>query len=140
MTTKDFAGVLGTGIYLDPSLDFEVDSSGDISSINSGIQELQKDLALQSKIGLNEFLGETPDENVNQSIKDEIENRFLADPRVDSVAKESIQIEWKEDRKSLNVDVPIKIVTVNEQDEQNVGESESDEDNQIIEIDVRVGI
>lgn len=95
---------LGAGINLDRAYDFSIDSTGDIQSV-SGAEELNKDLAFQLSIALDEFRGKPVTNELKSEIKSVTKNTILSDVRVRSVDSESIQIE-RSSRDSISVLAP----------------------------------
>lgn len=97
---------LGSGQYLDQNLDFEVDAGGDIQT-SSGIDELQKDLAVQMIVSLSQFIGESPTPETEADIKRMAYRVAIADVRVSSVNRENITVEWIGGMKKFDVEVPL---------------------------------
>lgn len=72
----------GAGQALDENLDFKLDSTGDIDHTN-GVKELEKDLAFQNKIALEDVVGAVSVEGeVTPTIIDKVRERLLLDPRI----------------------------------------------------------
>lgn len=97
---------LGSGIYLDELFDFEVDQTGDVLSTD-GIDELEKDLAVQMKFNLRQFLGEVPSSQLNAEVRRTVAQIAIADNRIVSVDRNNIDVEWKERTKKLVVSMSI---------------------------------
>jgi hypothetical protein len=83
---------LGAGPALDRSLDFTIDSTGDIDAV-SGNAELQKDVAFQLQILLQEYLGQPLSTDVQTDIQATTANVLNSDNRVQSVDERSIQVQ-----------------------------------------------
>lgn len=101
---------LGSGIYLDKSLDFDIDETGDIRDAN-GIEEVEKDLSFQMIFSLSQYIGEAPTPEVEAEIKRTTYRVAIADVRVSSVERESIAVNWAEDMKQFDVEVPTTVDT-----------------------------
>lgn len=75
----------GSGPSLSRDLDFTVTTTGDIEAV-SGVEELEKDLALQSLIELQEFEGATQTPRTKVIIQSRVNQILTNDPRVQSVS------------------------------------------------------
>lgn len=95
---------LGSGIALDESFDFEVSPRGDIDSV-SGAEELNKDLAFQLNILLDEFRGQPLNNELKSNIKTRTIDGINSDVRVDFVRESEIQIR-QTDRNTISLLVP----------------------------------
>ena len=96
---------LGSGLYLDKSLDFDPNTTGDLRTV-SGSDELQKDLAFQLLITLDEFIGPPLTPATRADIKDLTIDTILSDSRVDSIDRGSLTI-GKPDRHSIRLQVVV---------------------------------
>lgn len=84
---------LGRGPYLDELLDFEVDPTGDIRATPDGSEELQKDLAFQMIIALDDTEGLPATANTRAKIKSRARAVALSDVRIDSVDIENTTVQ-----------------------------------------------
>lgn len=100
---------LGSGIALDQNFDFEIDATGDLNSV-SGVEELNKDLALRLTIFLDEFRGQILTNEVKSEIKNRVINVLLSDQRVVNVNEASIQIK-EVTRNEIAIKAPYKATT-----------------------------
>lgn len=82
---------LGSGLYLDQSLDFDVSTTGDLQT-TSGSEELQKDLAFQLLIILDDLMGQPLTPDTRAQIKSLTLDTILSDSRVDDVDRGSLTI------------------------------------------------
>lgn len=101
---------LGSGQYLDQNLDFEVDTTGDIRA-SDGIDEVEKDLAVQMIFSLSDFLGQQPTAETEADIKRVAYRVAIADIRVSSVDRENITVEWMREGREFDVTVPLAVET-----------------------------
>lgn len=92
----------GSGVSLDSSFDFVVGANGDLET-EDGINELQKDLAFQIAITLDQYLGRPPTKNTRAQALDAAAKVVLADPRVDSVDKEQSDVEFLTNNEELEL-------------------------------------
>lgn len=83
---------LGSGLYLDQTLDLSVNTTGDIQTV-SGSKELQKDLSFQLLILLKGYTGQPLTPEVRSEIKDTTIDALLSDSRVDSVNRGAIAVQ-----------------------------------------------
>lgn len=90
----------GSGPKLNRDLDFEVTTTGDLSYVR-GLQELEKDVALQSLIRLSVFEGATQTVQNKSKIRDQVNSILLSDPRIDQVL--SIDITFLEYDNSVEI-------------------------------------
>lgn len=97
---------LGSGQYLDETLDFEVDTTGDIRA-SDGLEELEKDLAFQMIISLSQFLGEPPTPETEADIRRMAYRVAAADIRISFVARDNITVEWNHNSREMEVSVPV---------------------------------
>lgn len=99
---------LGSGLYLDTSLDFDPNGIGDLRTVD-GSDELQKDLAFQLLITLQEFVGPPLTPAVRADIKDLTIDTITSDTRVDDIDRGSLRVE-KPDKNTIRLQA---IVTAN---------------------------
>jgi hypothetical protein len=93
---------LGSGLYLDQSLDLGVGSTGDLRTVSGG-EELQKDLAFQLIIILSDLKGQPLTPDTRAEIKSLTLDTILSDSRVDDVDRGSMVIE-KPDQNSISIE------------------------------------
>lgn len=74
----------GAGPYLTQDLDWEVDSTGDVRTID-GVEELEKDMALFSIAALQSILGRPESAETRGQMQSTVNDILSADPRVDDV-------------------------------------------------------
>lgn len=98
----------GAGVYLDQQLDFEIDPTGDTRT-SSGIDELEKDLAVQMKLFLSFYLGEPPTAGLESDVADTARKIANADPRVTTVARGSTNVSFSETRDELTVEMRVRV-------------------------------
>lgn len=94
---------LGSGLYLDRELDFDPNETGDLRTI-SGSDELQKDLAFQLLITLDDFIGPPLTPGTRADIKSLTVDTITSDSRVDALDRGSMQVR-KPDRNSIVIQV-----------------------------------
>lgn len=82
---------LGSGLYLDQTLDFDPSTTGDLRTV-SGSEELQKDLAFQLLIVLDEFIGPPLTPGTRAEIKSLTIDTITSDSRVDSIDRGSMVV------------------------------------------------
>jgi hypothetical protein len=82
---------LGSGLYLDQTLDFDINTTGDLRS-SSGSAELEKDLSFQLLIILDGVKGQPLTPALRADVKDLTTNTLLSDSRVQSVDQGSMQV------------------------------------------------
>lgn len=104
MTDRTF----GSGVLLDENFDFEVGNTGDLQH-ESGVDELEKDLAMQMVISLSQYLGEPGSGNVVNKIAGTAARVALLDSRVRSVSKEKTDVKF--DRVNGEIDVKLLVNT-----------------------------
>ena len=95
----------GTGIALDEEFDLSLDQTGDIAT-TTGTDELEKDLALNTAIELNEYIGSPPTATTKSDITRDTRITLLEDERVLSVDPETIDVTI-ENRETIIVDVNV---------------------------------
>lgn len=96
---------LGSGLYLDQNLDFDPNTTGDLRTV-SGSEELQKDLAFQLLITLDEFIGPPLTPGTRADIKSRTVDTITSDSRVDSLDRGSLQVQ-KPNRNSIRLSVVV---------------------------------
>lgn len=96
----------GNGIGLDRYFDFDVGSTGDLV-MTYGEEELEKDLAFQQAIALQDFVGIAPTpQNRAQALQ--TASRVAAqDVRIDTVLREESSVEWVKRRRELVVELKV---------------------------------
>lgn len=82
---------LGSGLYLDSDLDLGVGTTGDLRTV-SGSEELQKDLAFQLLITLQEYIGPPLTPATRADIKSRTVDTILSDTRVDTLDRGSMTV------------------------------------------------
>ena len=82
---------LGSGLYLDQTLDFDPSTTGDLRTV-SGSEELQKDLAFQLLIVLSDYIGPPLTPGTRAEIKSRTVDTILSDIRVDSIDRGSMTV------------------------------------------------
>jgi hypothetical protein len=97
----------GSGIYLDEQLDFSVDSTGDIRG-ESGVSELQKDLAFQMIISLNKYLGQPPSGNLAEKVAGTAERVAEVDNRIKFVDSSKTEVSFSSDREEITLKITAK--------------------------------
>jgi hypothetical protein len=100
---------LGAGQYLDQTLDFEIDETGDVRGAFGGA-ELEKDLSFQMIASLSQFLGEQPTPELESDIKRMAYRVAAADVRVSFVDRQTIEVEWEESMKQMNVSMSVTTI------------------------------
>jgi len=90
---------LGSGLYLDQTLDFGVGSTGDLRHI-SGSSELEKDLSFQLLIILDDLMGQPLTPEVEAQVKSLTVDTILSDSRVDDIDRGSMNL-FKPNAESL---------------------------------------
>lgn len=97
---------LGSGISLEENFDLNLDTTGDIDS-ESGIDELQKDLAVATTLVLKQYLGEPPEKGVENRVSDVAKKMVENDVRVNRVVQGSVEVEYSDNRQELSVEMSI---------------------------------
>lgn len=98
---------LGSGIYLDEQLDFEISGTGDIETV-SGVGELQKDLSIQMIFQLDQYRGSPPTENTREKVASDVIQLMELDTRVDSVITSRLSVTFSDDNKSIEINAPAR--------------------------------
>jgi len=96
---------LGSGLYLDTNFDLDVGQTGDLRSVN-GVDELQKDLAFQLTILLDNFIGQPLSPETEAQIKSITIDTLSSDNRVGQVDRSSITVR-KPDRNTIAIQAPV---------------------------------
>jgi hypothetical protein len=94
----------GSGINIDSSFDFSINQNGDLEKVD-GVEELNKDLAIQLSIALDEFRGQPLDNELKAEVKQQTIDTISADVRVQTVRSGRFQVD-KPTRDTLAVKVP----------------------------------
>lgn len=97
---------LGAGIHLDEQFDFAVDPTGDLKT-ESGVDELQKDLAFQMAISLGEYVGHPPTGNLEAKIVGRAKRVAEADDRVSSVRDDLTEVSFGPKRESISLKIDV---------------------------------
>lgn len=97
----------GSGIYLDEQLDFSVDSTGDIRG-ETGLSELQKDLAFQMIISLDKYLGQPPSGNLKEKVAGTAKRVAEIDSRVTFVDTRKTEVSFSSDRQELTLKMTVQ--------------------------------
>lgn len=105
----------GAGIHLDEQLDFSVDSTGDLDG-ESGIDELQKDLAYNMILNLQEFLGSPPTSTLEAQIVGRAKQVANADSRIDVVVSGETEVSFD----SSNEEIELSMTVIANGEEQNL--------------------
>lgn len=92
----------GAGIHLDEQFDFSVDSTGDLES-ESGVDELQKDLAFQMVISLDKYIGQPPTGNLNEKVAGTARRVAEIDSRVGFVDARKTEVSFSTDRQEITL-------------------------------------
>lgn len=100
----------GSGIFLDDQFDLSIDSTGDIQS-TTGVDELQKDLAFQMVISMQQFRGSPPSGNLKAKISNTASQVVLGDSRINSVVRDSFTIEFSDNRESIDIRFDVRTET-----------------------------
>jgi len=82
---------LGSGLYLDQTLDFDPSTTGDLRTVD-GSEELQKDLAFQLLIVLSDYIGPPLTPGTRAEIKTLTVDTITSDSRVDTLDRGSMQV------------------------------------------------
>lgn len=96
---------LGSGLYLDQTLDFDPNETGDLRT-TSGSEELQKDLAFQLLIVLQDYIGPPLTPGTRSEIKSLTVDTITSDVRVDSVDRGSMRVQ-KVNPESIRISVVV---------------------------------
>jgi hypothetical protein len=94
----------GAGPLLTEDLDFEVTTTGDIA-VNEGVRELEKDIALQNLINLQNITGTRATPQNRAKIRSRVRGIILADPRVSSVQSVTINFIQQDDAVEIITEV-----------------------------------
>jgi len=92
---------LGSGLFLDQSLDFDPSSTGDLRTV-SGSEELEKDLSFQLIIILSDSIGQPITPATRSEIRSLAVDTITSDSRVDSIDRGSIEL-TKPDRETIRL-------------------------------------
>ncbi len=74
----------GSGPFLTEDFDFEVTTTGDIR-ISKGVKELEKDIAFQNVIELQNVAGSRKTPQIRARLRSRVQAILLQDPRISSV-------------------------------------------------------
>lgn len=99
----------GSGIHLDEQLDFSVDPSGDLQA-ERGLDELQKDLAFQMIVNLQEFIGQPPSNNISAKVIGVASSIAVSDSRVSSVDKDNSSVTFNRLRDEITINLIVRTV------------------------------
>lgn len=97
----------GSGIHLDQKLDFSVDSTGDLKT-DSGVSELQKDLAFQMILNLGRYIGQPPSGNLKAKVAGTARRVATVDSRVRSVNEDKTRVLFSDDREEITVELTVR--------------------------------
>lgn len=97
---------LGAGLYLDEYLDFSVDTTGDLRGA-SGVSELEKDLAIQMILGLDQYVGQPPSGNLEEKVAATARAIAEADVRVASVRTGLTEVDFSSDRQEITINMTV---------------------------------
>lgn len=100
-------GQFGSGVFLDEQFDFSIDPTGDLQ-MSEGVNELQKDIAFQMVISMQQFLGSSPSGNLEAKISNTATNVVLGDPRINSVVQNSFDIQFSDNRESISIKFDVR--------------------------------
>lgn len=92
----------GSGIHLDELFDFSVDPAGDIQA-DRGLNELQKDLAFQMVINLDQYRGQPPSGNLGAKVLATARRVAESDARIDSIDEEASTVSFSDDREEITL-------------------------------------
>lgn len=106
-------GELGAGPALDELFDLDPNNSGGLR-ISSGVDELGKDVAMNSAIVLQNAIGQRADEQVAPQIEDDVRGVMLQDSRILRVTSLTVR---RTDRRGQSFEVSAVVRTIDgEQD------------------------
>jgi hypothetical protein len=100
-------GEFGSGLYLDESLDFSVDTTGDLRTVD-GVDELEKDLSVQMITSLQQYLGQPPSSNLNAQVFRTASNIATADARVASVNTNKSTVSFNRTRDEITLKLVVR--------------------------------
>lgn len=94
----------GAGVFLTQDLDFEVTNTGDIRTTR-GTSELEKDMAIQSIVGLTEFGGRKQTPQTRARLRARVTDILIADPRINDVVSVDVRFKHSTDTVILTTGV-----------------------------------
>lgn len=97
----------GAGIHLDGQFDFAVDTTGDLKH-ESGVSELQKDLAFQMVISLDKYIGQPPSGNLNEKVAGTARRVAELDTRVNFVDTRKTDVSFSTDRQEITLKMVVQ--------------------------------
>jgi hypothetical protein len=95
----------GSGLYLDNTFDLDVGQTGDLRSVE-GVDELQKDLAFQLTILLDDLVGQPLDPETEAQVKSITIDVLTSDNRVEDVDRSGITVR-KPRRDTITIQTPV---------------------------------
>jgi len=102
------ADEFGSGIFLDDQFDFSVNSTGDLKT-RSGLDELQKDLAFNMVINLNQYRGQPPTGNLKEKVAATAKSVAEADSRIDFVLSGQTQVSFSDNREQITLKMTAQV-------------------------------
>jgi len=101
----------GKGLSLDKNFDLQLSSVGDIDS-EEGIDELQKDLAVQVAFTLRNIIGQPDSPELASEIRSRSRKVIEADERVNEVIRGSIRIQrFERGRNEVRYSISVEVST-----------------------------
>jgi hypothetical protein len=106
----------GTGLSLDQNFDLVISSVGDLEK-EDGLDELEKDLAMQVAYTLRNAIGQPDSTELSSQIKSLSRRAVEADVRIDEVLRNSIRIRKIERGTEITYQVSMRAIVSGEQEE-----------------------
>lgn len=97
----------GSGVHLDQNLDLGVGETGDLKS-DSGENELQKDLAFQMILGLDQYIGQPPSGNLPSKVAGTAKTIAERDERIDFVKAGETEVSFTDDRRTIELSMVVQ--------------------------------
>lgn len=106
----------GRGLSLDQNFDLVVSEVGDLDK-EDGLEELQKDLAMQVAYTLRNAIGQPDSPELSSQIKTLSRRAVEADARIDEVLRNSIEIRKIENGTEIYYRIRMRAIVSGEQEE-----------------------
>jgi len=106
----------GSGLSLDQDFDLVISSVGDLEK-EDGLEELEKDLAMQVAYTLRNAIGQPDSAELSSQIKSLSRQAVEADVRIDEVLRSSIRIRKIESGTEVTYQISMRAIVSGEQEE-----------------------
>jgi len=107
---------LGEGLSLDGDFDLQLNAVGDLDK-SDGLDELEKDLAMQTAYTLRNIIGQPDSPELSAEIKSLTRRVIEADDRVDEVLRNSIEIRRQERGVGVTYIISLSVIVSGDEQE-----------------------